>query len=117
MKKTTILVATCALLASVAGLRIAGAQGASTSAGVYTAEQAKRGAALYKEQCLACHGEDLKGNDIIPIPGTRRQKYLLENIAAAHISLTGAKMQQLNQLVPQVVGERYDALGMSVINQ
>ena len=66
MKKTTILVATCALLAAVGEYRIAGAQGASTSAGVYTAEQAKRGAGLYKEQCAACHGEDLKGNDIIP---------------------------------------------------
>ncbi|HXW01339.1 MAG TPA: aldo/keto reductase [Anaerolineae bacterium] len=58
-----------------------------------------------------------QGNDIIPIPGTRRQKYLLENIAAANISLTDAEMQRLNGIVPQVAGERYDALGMSVINQ
>lgn len=56
----------CAVLAAASGLQIVRAQGASVSAGVYTEAQAKRGAALYKEQCAACHGEDLKGNDIIP---------------------------------------------------
>ena len=58
-----------------------------------------------------------QGNDIIPIPGTRRQKYLLENIASVNISITDEEMQRLNQLVQQVVGERYDAQGMAVINQ
>ena len=66
MKKTAILSAACAVLAVIAGLQIVGAQGKSTADPVYTAEQAKRGAGLYKEQCAACHGEDLKGNDIIP---------------------------------------------------
>ena len=37
-----------------------GAQAAkSVKEGVYTADQAKRGEALYKENCAACHGEDL----------------------------------------------------------
>jgi mono/diheme cytochrome c family protein len=39
---------------------------ASVNAGVYTAEQAKRGAAIYAENCAACHGEALTGNDPIP---------------------------------------------------
>lgn len=63
----TVLMATCALLAAAAGVRNGlHAQGASTSAGIYSEAQAKRGAALYKDQCAACHGDDLKGSDIIP---------------------------------------------------
>src|SRR5919108_4173741 len=68
MTKTVIAVmATCALLAAAAGAwTVLYAQGASTSAGIYTDAQAKRGAGLYKDQCAACHGDDLRGNDIIP---------------------------------------------------
>ncbi len=66
-KTITALMATCALLATAAGVRtVLHAQGASTSAGVYTDAQATRGAGLYKDQCAACHGDDLRGNDIIP---------------------------------------------------
>jgi mono/diheme cytochrome c family protein len=44
-----------------------GAQAAKTvKAGVYTADQAKRGEALYKENCAACHGEDLAGSGPMP---------------------------------------------------
>ena len=44
-----------------------GAQTAkSVKEGVYTAEQAKRGEALYKENCAACHGEDLAGSGPMP---------------------------------------------------
>jgi alcohol dehydrogenase (cytochrome c) len=66
MKSTTlILMATCAVLAAT-GFQVVRAQALSLGAGVYTDEQAKRGMALYKEQCSACHGEDLKGNEVIP---------------------------------------------------
>ena len=34
--------------------------------GVYTAEQAKRGAALYIQYCSSCHGENLAGDDEVP---------------------------------------------------
>jgi mono/diheme cytochrome c family protein len=45
----------------------AGAQApASTLAGVYTAEQAKRGQVVYAENCASCHGDTLAGNDPIP---------------------------------------------------
>src|SRR2546428_10482837 len=45
-----------------------GAQEASRSVwdGVYTEEQARRGAALYAERCASCHGADLTGADEIP---------------------------------------------------
>jgi mono/diheme cytochrome c family protein len=35
----------------------------STSQGVYTEEQAKRGAAAYNTQCASCHGADLRSTD------------------------------------------------------
>jgi mono/diheme cytochrome c family protein len=38
----------------------------SVSSGVYTAEQAKRGEALYKDQCAACHGDKLEGSGPMP---------------------------------------------------
>src|SRR5215467_6850813 len=44
-----------------------GAQAAkSVKEGVYTAEQAKRGEALYKENCSACHGDNLEGSGPMP---------------------------------------------------
>ena len=66
MDRKTILIATCAVLTVIWGLQIARAQGASVAAGVYTEEQSKRGMELYKAQCASCHGDDLKGNEIIP---------------------------------------------------
>jgi mono/diheme cytochrome c family protein len=38
----------------------------SVKEGVYTDAQAKRGEALYKEQCAACHGDDLQGSGPMP---------------------------------------------------
>jgi len=65
--RAAVLTITVALVAAATGVqRIVHAQGASTGAGVYTDAQAKRGAGLYKDQCAACHGDDLRGNDIIP---------------------------------------------------
>lgn len=46
-----------------------------------------------------------RGNDFIPIPGTKRVKYLEENIAAADLKLTERDMQDLEGV--QVYGERY----------
>jgi len=36
-------------------------QGQSAADGIYSADQAHRGEALYKKQCLSCHGEALDG--------------------------------------------------------
>jgi cytochrome c5 len=38
----------------------------SANDGVYTAEQAKKGEAIYKEQCAACHGDNLEGAGPMP---------------------------------------------------
>jgi mono/diheme cytochrome c family protein len=52
----------------VSGLYAAvGAQGAkSVNDGVYSEAQAKRGDALYKEQCATCHGDNLEGSGPMP---------------------------------------------------
>jgi S-disulfanyl-L-cysteine oxidoreductase SoxD len=67
-KKITIAIATCALLALAAGLNATvRAQAKSVADGVYTEEQAKRGATVYGEQCASCHGEKMEGvADLFP---------------------------------------------------
>ena len=47
-------------------LAVLGAQDGKASAGVYTAEQATKGEALYKEVCAACHGDNLEGQGSFP---------------------------------------------------
>jgi len=51
-----------------------------------------------------------RGDDVVPIPGTKRRKYLEENVAAADIALTAAEMQTLeNALAPgTIAGNRYN---------
>jgi len=50
-----------------------------------------------------------QGEDIVPIPGTRRVKYLEENVVAASIELSPAELEALEEAVPRdaVAGERY----------
>jgi aryl-alcohol dehydrogenase-like predicted oxidoreductase len=48
-----------------------------------------------------------KGDDIVPIPGTKRRRYLEENAAATAIRLTADELLQLEQLADAVVGDRY----------
>ena len=52
-----------------------------------------------------------KGNDIVPIPGTKRRKYLEENVAAAEVALTSSDMALLDAaLAPgKIAGARYAA--------
>jgi aryl-alcohol dehydrogenase-like predicted oxidoreductase len=60
-----------------------------------------------------------KGDDIVPIPGTKRRSYLEENIAAADIALSGEDMQRLDDaLRPEAVsGPRYSARMMTLIDR
>src|SRR5918997_1141991 len=67
--KKSILIASCAGFFIISGVYATlGAQAAakSTNDGVYTAAQAKRGEALYKEQCATCHGDNLEGSGPMP---------------------------------------------------
>jgi aryl-alcohol dehydrogenase-like predicted oxidoreductase len=60
-----------------------------------------------------------KGEDLVPIPGTKRRKYLEENAAAVDIRLTSADVAELEAAVPQneIAGERYAAAAMNAIDR
>ncbi|MEU1603279.1 aldo/keto reductase [Micromonospora matsumotoense] len=58
-----------------------------------------------------------QGPDVLPIPGTKRVRYLEENAAAAALRLTAAQQARLREAVPAdaVVGARYPASGMQTV--
>ncbi|MGE5363730.1 MAG: aldo/keto reductase [Bacteroidota bacterium] len=60
-----------------------------------------------------------QGKDIIPIPGTKRVKYLEENAAAVEAVLNQEDMDNISSLLKKYpdVGPRYDQLSMSVVNK
>jgi len=60
-----------------------------------------------------------KGEDIIPIPGTKRIKYLEQNAAAANISLTPQEMAELDAALPPgaAAGTRYPEAAMQAVNR
>ena len=60
-----------------------------------------------------------KGQDIFPIPGTKRRTYLVENAAAAGINLTPSEVAELEMAVPQdeVVGDRYSPASLQMIDR
>jgi aryl-alcohol dehydrogenase-like predicted oxidoreductase len=60
-----------------------------------------------------------KGDDIVPIPGTKRRERLEENVAAAAISLSAGELGQLDAaLAPEnVAGPRYDAERMKTVDR
>ena len=51
-----------------------------------------------------------QGDDIIPIPGTRREYYLMENIAATRINLSPADLRELSDVIPhqEIQGSQHD---------
>lgn len=58
-----------------------------------------------------------QGDDIVPIPGTKRRAYLEENVAAVDITLNQAELDRINELAPKNVaaGDRYP--DMSSVNR
>jgi aryl-alcohol dehydrogenase-like predicted oxidoreductase len=59
------------------------------------------------------------GEDIVPIPGTKRRKYLEQNIAAADIKLSAADLARINQAAPKGVaaGLRYPEIAMAALDK
>ena len=59
-----------------------------------------------------------KGEDIVPIPGTKRRKWLRENVGALDVVLTNDEVAALEAAVPRekVVGDRYSALSATTLN-
>ncbi len=60
-----------------------------------------------------------RGEDIVPIPGTKRRKYLEENAAAAEIGLSDSDLARIEEVSPRkaVAGGRYPEEGMKEIDR
>jgi aryl-alcohol dehydrogenase-like predicted oxidoreductase len=60
-----------------------------------------------------------QGEDIVPIPGTKRRKYLEENAAAVDVTLTEEDLWRIDEVAPKGVaaGERYNEALMRTVNR
>jgi aryl-alcohol dehydrogenase-like predicted oxidoreductase len=60
-----------------------------------------------------------QGNDIVPIPGTKRRKYLEENLAAAALELSPADLEKVGGFVRshKVSGPRYNTADLAAIDR
>jgi aryl-alcohol dehydrogenase-like predicted oxidoreductase len=58
---------------------------------------------------LALAWVQAQGDDVVPIPGTKRVRYLEENVQADLVRLTAEDLAELDRVVPRdaVVGDRY----------
>jgi aryl-alcohol dehydrogenase-like predicted oxidoreductase len=57
-----------------------------------------------------------RGEQIVPIPGTKRRGYLEENLAAADLQLSAEESERIAEAVPAAAGERYPAEAMRTVN-
>jgi aryl-alcohol dehydrogenase-like predicted oxidoreductase len=57
-----------------------------------------------------------RGDDLVPIPGTKRRKYLEDNAAAVEVELSDEDLKRIDEELPPVAGERYDEAGMKAVN-
>jgi len=57
-----------------------------------------------------------RGEQIVPIPGTKRVSYLEENLAAADVVLSEQEVERIADAIPVAAGERYDEAGMRGVN-
>lgn len=64
--KRIIAVVTAVFMTSALYATVAAQAAKSVKDGVYTDAQAKRGEAIYKDQCAACHGDNLEGSGPMP---------------------------------------------------
>jgi aryl-alcohol dehydrogenase-like predicted oxidoreductase len=94
-----------------------------------------QGAALEQNLALAAKVEELasekgctpgqlalawvlaQGDDVVPIPGTKRRAYLEENLGAVDVELTADDLARIDAEVPSAAGDRYDATGMATVNR
>jgi len=60
-----------------------------------------------------------KGPDVVPIPGTRRETRLIENLGAANITLSAAEIKSLEEIakIGVVQGERYGEMMMKTVDR
>lgn len=60
-----------------------------------------------------------QGEDVVPIPGTKRRKYLEENVGALEVQITPEELKRIDEVAPRGVaaGERYPEASMSAVNR
>jgi len=60
-----------------------------------------------------------QGNDMVPIPGTKRREFLEENIGAINVTLTRQDLARIDEIAPKgaAAGERYGAEAMKVLGR
>jgi aryl-alcohol dehydrogenase-like predicted oxidoreductase len=57
-----------------------------------------------------------QGDDVVPIPGTKRREYLEQNAGAVGVELTEDDLARIDAEIPQAAGDRYAPEGMRAIN-
>ena len=57
-----------------------------------------------------------RGDDLVPIPGTKRRTYLEQNAGSVDVELTPDDLARIDAELPQAAGERYDEAGMAGVN-
>jgi len=60
-----------------------------------------------------------QGDDIVPIPGTKRRQYIQENVGALEVEITPEDLERLEEIAPKGVaaGARYAEAGMAMVNR
>ncbi|TLQ47202.1 aldo/keto reductase [Streptomyces marianii] len=58
-----------------------------------------------------------QGDDVVPIPGTKRRSYLEQNAGAVDVELTKDDMARIDAELPEPSGERYDEAGMRSVDR
>jgi aryl-alcohol dehydrogenase-like predicted oxidoreductase len=60
-----------------------------------------------------------QGDDLVPIPGTKRVQYLEENVGALDVQLSADDLRRIDEIAPQGVaaGSRYSEGGMATVNR
>jgi len=57
-----------------------------------------------------------QGETLVPIPGTKRRKYLEDNAGAVEVQLTAEDLDRIDAELPQAAGDRYDEAGMAAVH-
>jgi aryl-alcohol dehydrogenase-like predicted oxidoreductase len=60
-----------------------------------------------------------QGDDIVPIPGTKRRKYLEENVGALQVKLSKEDLRRIDEVFPPeaAAGERYPEHVMALVER
>jgi aryl-alcohol dehydrogenase-like predicted oxidoreductase len=57
-----------------------------------------------------------QGDDLVPIPGTKRRVYLEQNAESVHVELTEERLARIDAELPKTAGERYNEAGMASVS-